>query len=246
MLSYVLVVLSTTTVFSQPTITSDIVSEAEMIFVEGGTFEMGSNTGERNEKPVHSVTVNSFYMGQYEVTQSLWQKVMGNNPSYFKNCEECPVEEATPKMIDEFLNKLNLLTGKKYRLPTEAEWEYAAMGGNKSKGYRYSGSDSLLQVAWVKENADNRTHKVGQLKPNELGIYDMSGNVWELCSDWWNPGYYKNSSTSNPLNDKKAIFRLTRGGSWRSGEERCYCKARNRNVYDHHKQNCGLRLVLDQ
>ncbi len=216
-----------------------------MIFVEGGSFGMGSNTGEQNEKPVHTVKLNSFYIGKYEVAQGLWQYVMRTNPSFFNDCDECPVEEATPEMVNEFLIELNKLTGKHYRLPTEAEWEYACMGGKKTKGYRYSGSDSLFAVGWVRDNAEEKTHIVGQKQPNELGIYDMSGNVWELCSDWWNPNYYKESKPENPCNNKNAIFRVVRGGSWRSGEERCYNKARNRNVYDHHKQNCGFRLVLD-
>ncbi|MBL7777761.1 MAG: formylglycine-generating enzyme family protein [Chitinophagales bacterium] len=217
----------------------------EMVLVQGGTFDMGSHTGVKNERPVHPVTVKNFYMGVYEVTQSMWQQVMGYNPSYFKNCPNCPVEEATPKQVDEFIAKLNELTGKHYRLPTEAEWEYAARGGNQSKGYHYPGSDSLFEVGWVRDNADKKTHEVGLKKPNELGLYDMSGNVWELCIDWWNPAYYKKRVRDNPANLKKAIFRVTRGGSWRSGEERCYNTARNRNVYDHHKQNCGFRLVVE-
>ena len=219
--------------------------EFAMIKVEGGTFEMGSNKGVKNERPPHRVLVNGFYISKYEVTQREWQQVMGSNPSYFKGCDSCPVEEVSPEQVDMFLLKLNKLTGKNYRLPTEAEWEYASQGGNKTNGYRYSGSDSLEEVGWIAGNAGNKTHPVGQKKPNELGLYDMSGNVWELCSDWWDPTYYKRSVATNPRNDKKAIFRVVRGGSWRSEEYRCYSKARNRNVYDHHKQNGGLRLVLD-
>jgi len=219
--------------------------EFAMIKVEGGTYEMGSNTGVKNERPPHQVSVNGFYIGKYEVTQSEWQQVMGSNPSFFKGCDSCPVEEVSPEQVDAFLLKMNQRTGKHYRLPTEAEWEYASLGGIKTKGYRYSGSDSLEEVGWIAGNADNRTHPVGQKKPNELGLYDMSGNVWELCSDWWAPSYYKRSTVANPRNDKKALFRVARGGSWRSEEFRCYSKARNRNVYDHHKQNGGFRIVLD-
>jgi sulfatase modifying factor 1 len=222
-----------------------IFTQPEMIFVAGGSFEMGSNHGEPNERPPHKVNLNSFYIGKFEVTQKLWQQVMGSNPSYFQNCDDCPVEEVTPAQIDEFISKLNQLTEKKYRLPTEAEWEYAALGGRQSKGFRYPGSDSLFEVGWTRDNAESKTYKVGLKKPNELGLYDMAGNVWELCSDWWNPNFYKNSKADNPVNDKKAIWRAARGGSWRSGEDRCYSKARNRNVPDHHKQNGGFRLVFE-
>lgn len=220
-------------------------SEPEMVWVEGGRFEMGSATGIANERPAHIVQLHSYSIARYEVTQLLWVQVMGSNPSFFKNGEDYPVEEVSPAEIDTFLARLNSLTGNKYRLPTEAEWEYAALGGKRSKGYRYPGSDSLMEVAWMKENGEERTHRVGLKKPNELGLYDMAGNVWELCRDYWNPAYYKKSTQDNPCNLTKAIFRAARGGSWRSGEERCYSKARNRNVPDHHKQNGGLRLVLD-
>ncbi len=222
------------------------VTEPVMLLVFGGTFQMGSTTGVKSERPEHTVTLNSFRMSMYETTQSLWIEVMGENPSFFKTCTYCPVEEVTPAQVDTFIIKLNKLTGKHYRLPTEAEWEYVATGARKSRGYRYPGSDTLQQVAWMKDNAVEKTHPVGQKKPNELGFYDMAGNVWELCSDWWNPAYYKHSPSENPRNDQKDMFRVVRGGSWRSGEERCYSKARNRNVYDHHKQNCGFRLVLDK
>lgn len=234
-----------TTAYAQVSVSNDTV-QSEMVWVEGGSFEMGSNAGEKNEQPTHTVLLNDYYIGKHEVTQALWRKVMGDNPSYFKDCEECPVEEVSPERVEDFLNKLNQRTGKRYCLPTEAEWEYAALGGNKSKGYRYSGSDSLFEVGWIKDIAEERTHPVGRKQPNELGLYDMSGNVWELCRDWWDAGYYKQSPNANPVNDKKALFKVVRGGSWRSEEDRCYSKARNRNVYDHHKQNCGFRLVLDK
>jgi formylglycine-generating enzyme required for sulfatase activity len=180
------------------------------------------------------------------VTQSLWLAVMGDTPSTFHGCVDCPVEQISPERIDTFIHQINQLTGKQYRLPTEAEWEYAASGGNKSKGYEYSGSNDLSVVAWYEPNADNKTHPVGQKKPNELGIYDMSGNVWELCSDRYDAAYYKHSYTANPRNDHKAIYRVVRGGSWRSPQERCYTKARNRNIADHHKSNGGFRLAMDR
>jgi len=217
-----------------------------MVLVEGGAFKMGSNDGLKNERPVHNITLRSFYIGRYEVTQALWKKVMGSNCAHFAGCDNCPEEEVTPEQIQLFLTKLNQQTGKHYRLPTEAEWEYAASGGNKSKGYKYSGSDSLGEVAWYEDNSGNKTHPVGQKKPNEIGIYDMSGNVWELCGDWFDSHYYSKSPATNPLNDKKTAHRVVRGGSWRSPKERCYSKARNRNINDHHKQNGGFRLALDE
>ena len=220
--------------------------QPQMVLVDGGAFQMGSVDGLKNEEPVHAVTLSSFYMGQYEVTQALWEKVMGTRPSYFSGCANCPVEEVSPEQIQEFLTKLNQQTGKYYRLPTEAEWEYAALGGNKTKGYKYSGSNDLAEVAWFKDNAEEKTHPVGLKKPNELGLYDMAGNVWELCADWFNDSYYKKSPAINPKNDKKAAYRSVRGGSWRSPKERCYSKARNCNINDHHKQNGGFRLALSR
>jgi len=185
-------------VYSSSGFSQVIIGEPEMVLVAGGSFEYGSNTGEKNEQPAHTVTLDSFYIGKYEVTQALWFGVMGENPSYFRNCNDCPVEEVTPAQVDTFLVYLSRLMGKHYRLPTEAEWEYAAMGGNRSKGYRYPGSDSLYEVAWMKDNASDRTHQVGMKRPNELFLYDMAGNVWELCQDWWNPAYYKKSPSANP------------------------------------------------
>ena len=220
--------------------------EPEMIWVEGGTFTMGSDTDEAYERPPHQVRVSSFYMARYEVTQAQWEAVMGSNPSAHKGCGTCPVEQVTNESVEEYLGKLNKLSGKKYRLPTEAEWEYAALGGNKAKAYRYPGSDNLATVAWYKSNAGDSTHPVGLLAANELGFYDMAGNVWERCADWYDPHYYKKSPEENPCNTAHAPFRSLRGGSWRSGPERCYSRARNRDVPDHHKANGGLRLVLEK
>jgi formylglycine-generating enzyme required for sulfatase activity len=220
--------------------------EPSMVLVEGGTFEMGRNDSLRNERPAHQVTLKTFYIGKYEVTQYQWRSVMGSNLSGFKGCDDCPVENINWKSVKEYLAKLNKQTAKNYRLPTEAEWEYAASGGNQSRGYRYSGSNDPAEVGWYKPNAESKTHPVGLKKPNELGIYDMMGNVWELCCDWYASNYYKHSPANNPQNTSLSLYHVSRGGSWRSGTERCYNKARNRNIKDHHISNGGIRLALDK
>jgi formylglycine-generating enzyme required for sulfatase activity len=186
----------------------------DMIFVEGGTFEMGSDKGSRYESPVHTVTVKSFYLGQYEVMQKQWQDLMGNNPSRFNDCFNCPVEGVSWNAIQEFLTKLNVKTGKNYRLPTEAEWEYAARGGNSSKDYEYSGSNDPDEVAWYVSTSSDKTHPVGKKKPNELGFYDMSGNVWEWCNDFFDKDYYSFSPQLYPKGPSKTSFQVQRGGAW--------------------------------
>nr|MBI1229648.1 SUMF1/EgtB/PvdO family nonheme iron enzyme [Cytophagales bacterium] len=187
-----------------------------MVAIEGGTFWMGFTWEQEdeykyNEKPVHEVALSGFYIGKYEVTQAQWRAVMGNNPSYFGNCDNCPVESVSWSDVKKFLRKLNELTGKNYRLPTEAEWEYAARGGNKSKGYKYSGSNALGTVGWYLDNSGEKTHPVGQKAPNELGIYDMTGNVFEWCQDWY--GDYRSRTQTNPSGPSSGSFHIYRGGS---------------------------------
>ena len=206
----------------------------------GATSEQGSDA-DSDEKPTHSVTLSGYYIGKYEVTQELWKAVMGSNPSYFKG-DNLPVENVSWNDVQEFLRKLNAMTGKSYRLPTEAEWEFAARGGNSSSGYKYSGSNSIGSVAWYWENSGSRTHAVGTKSPNELGIYDMSGNVWEWCQDWY--GSYSSSWQRNPQGSNSGSYRVYRGGSWISNARSCRVSFRNRFTPDYRNYYLGFRLAL--
>jgi formylglycine-generating enzyme required for sulfatase activity len=224
--------------YKPPTV-SMLFVEPQMVKVDGGTFEMGSNDYNFT-KPIHTVSVNDFYIGKYEVTQAEWRSIMGKNPPElnFKNCDNCPVERVSWDDIQDFLTKLNIKTGKKYRLPTEIEWEFAARGGNKSNGYTYSGSNNLQRVAWFSDNSEGKTHEVGQLKPNELGICDMSGNVWEWCQDW-----YKGYSGSSGVSDFSGTNRVNRGGSWNNLSKKCRPTNRDYDTPAFNSHSIGLRLA---
>ena len=211
----------------------------DMVFVEGGTFQMGSNEND-GEKPVHQVTLSDFYIGKYEVTQKQWRAVMGTDPSLHENCDDCPVEQVSWDDIQKFLNELNNKTGKKYRLPTEAEWEYAARGGNKSKGYTYAGSNAIEEVAQYKGNNDKNISPVGSKNANELGIYDMSGNVWEWCSDWY--GTYSSNSQTNPKGTTSGSGRVIRSGSWVNYSVFCRTTFRYDFTPEFRSNNFGFRL----
>ena len=221
-----------------------------MVYVQGGTFTMGAtdeqgSDAENNEKPAHNVTLSSYYIGKTEVTQELWQVVMGSNPSYYKGNRK-PVDQVSWYDCQTFFSKLNSLTGKNYRLPTEAEWEFAARGGIKSKGYKYSGSNTLDDVAWYDGNYDYGTHEVETKSPNELGLYDMSGNVFEWCNDWYGGKYYSSSPNNNPMGPSSGPLRVFRGGG--SGNNANYCRLSRRmaNVPDDHSKSMGLRLCLSE
>jgi formylglycine-generating enzyme required for sulfatase activity len=216
--------------------------EPEMVFVEGGRFMMGSNSGDDVEKPVHEVELSSYYLGKYEVTQAQWKAVMGNNPSYFKDCDQCPVEQVSWNDVQEFIGKLNQKTGKKYRLPTEAEWEFAARDGVKSKGYLYSGGNDAGTVAWYTDNSGSKTHSVGSKQANELGIFDMSGNVWEWCSGWY--GGYSGTFQRNPQGAFSGLSRVLRGGGWNNRASHCRVTARSGHYPDGRSNCIGFRLVL--
>ncbi len=216
-----------------------------MIPVEGGTFQMGATPEQKkpldNEKPVHSVTLSSYYIGETEVTQALWEAVMGNNPSRFKGSSN-PVENVSWNDCQEFISKLNSITGQRFRLPTEAEWEYAARGGNKSRGYKYSGRNNIFDVAWYGVNSRNKTHPVKTKQPNELGIYNMSGNVWEWCQDWFDD--YSSSPQTNPTGASSGSDRVNRGGSWYDYARYCRVAYRSGITPGRRCDDLGLRLVL--
>ena len=219
-----------------------------MVYVQGGTFTMGATNEQGSdaydsEKPAHSVTLSSYYIGKTEVTQDLWQAVMGSNPSEFKGNRK-PVEHVSWDDCQTFISKLNSLTGKKFRLPTEAEWEFAARGGIKSKGYEYSGSNTLDDVAWYWYNSGLTTHDVGTKNPNELGLYDMSGNVWEWCNDWY--GNYSSSPSNNPTGPSSGTLRVFRGGSWCFEARVCRSYFRHNFTPDNRSSNLGLRLCLSE
>ena len=196
-----------------------------MIKVEGGMFQMGGN-GEYDGKPIHQVTLtNDYYIGETEVTQELWTAVMGSNPSHFTSSNQLPVEMVSWDDCQTFITKLNELTGRTFRLPTEAEWEFAARGGNASKGDTYSGSNTIDEVAWYNSNSSSKTHEVATKTPNELGIYDMSGNVWEWCQDWY--GSYSSDAQTNPTGPASGSYRVIRGGCW--DDSGYYCRVANRS-----------------
>ena len=217
----------------------------KMVYVEGGTFQMGGTSEQGSdaygdEKPVHNVTLDSYYIGECEVTQAQWRAIMGNNPSCFTG-DDKPVECVSWHDAQAFCEKLSQLTGKTYKLPTEAQWEYAARGGNKSHGYKYSGSNNLSSVAWYWDNSNEKTHAVKQKQPNELGLYDMSGNVWEWCRDWY--GDYPSSSQRNPHGPSSGSYRVLRGGSWNGDARRCRVSNRGSITPSYGSGYSGFRVV---
>lgn len=227
----------------------------KMVVVEGGTFTMGATAeqgsdADENESPAPQVTLSSYSIGETEVTQALWKAVVGSNPSTFKGDLQRPVECVSWNDCQTFITKLNRLTGMTFRLPTEAEWEYAARGGKRSKGYKYAGSNTIGDVAWYYDNSyavgssspDYGTHAVATKSPNELGLYDMSGNVWEWCQDWY--GHYSSEAQMNPTGPASGYYRIFRGGMW-AGDAWC-CRVSYRNFFypSWDTYSLGLRLAL--
>jgi len=221
----------------------------DMVFVKGGTFTMGyveSRDNDTNamldrETPAHQVTLSDYSIGKFLVTQKLWQAVMGDNPSRFKG-DNLPVEMISWEDAQAFIVKLNIAVGKKFRLPTEAEWEYAARGGSKSSNFKYSGSNNIDEVAWYDENSKYTIHSVGTKKPNELGIYDMTGNVFEWCSDWYDA--YTASPQTNPQGSIEGSDRVLRGGSWHIYAQVCRVAYRNYFTPSLCPYSSGLRLSI--
>ena len=216
----------------------------KMIKVESGTFDMGDYKS--SLCPIHSITLShDYFVGETPVTQALWLAVMGNNPSSFKGTQN-PVENVNWNYCEEFIKNLNHKTNCKFRLPTEAEWEFAARGGTNSNGYEFSGSNNIQEVAWYNGNSGSKTHPVKQKKPNELGIYDMSGNVWELCNDWLNHNYYTESPNIDPKGPSSGSYRVTRGGSWDYGAGLCCVWWRSNCSPDSMGSDLGFRLALSE
>lgn len=234
--------------------------EIEMVYVKGGTFTMGTPGEQENsasfsdEQPVHQVTLSDYYIGKYEVTQELWSAVMGTTVEDQRNktdkswslrgvAPEYPIYYVNWDEAQEFCSKLSQLTGKKYVLPTEAQWEYAARGGAKSKGYEYSGSSRVGEVAWYGERWEKgSTHPVGIKQPNELGIYDMSGNVWEWCSDWY--GHYSAAAQTNPQGPASGQHRVLRGGAWGGSDWLCRVADRFEDHPGYRYYYFGFRIAL--
>jgi predicted nucleic acid-binding Zn-ribbon protein len=219
--------------------------QLKMIYVDGGSFMMGSpNSDYKDERPSHKVKLDSFYIGETQVTQALWSAVMEINPSNYEG-EKLPVERVSWEYCQKFIKQLNILTGRTFALPTEAQWEFAARGGKKSKGYKYSGANKISDVAWYKSNSSDKTHDVAEKKANELGLYDMTGNVWEWCEDWYEENYYENSPLENPKGPNSGTCRVLRGGSsFRNSDDcRVFYRAQCEPFY-RISRGIGFRLVL--
>ena len=225
---------------------------SNMVWVEGGNFEMGSDAIEaRNrEKPAHQVTLDGFYISKYELTQDIFQQIMGWNNSYFQ-CADCPVNNVSWFNMQRFIERLNSATGKSFSLPTEAQWEYAAKGGNKSHDFKYSGSDNIRDVAWFSENAKNKSHPVGLKMPNELGLYDMTGNLWEFCLDDMNRNIYKMPREHNPFFGnknqlKRKAMKVIRGGGYEFSAQENLIFMRDGATNNVRMADIGYRLVINK
>jgi len=226
--------------------TSINADEIEMIKIEGGVFEMGSidSAGSEDEWPRHKVKISDYYISKYEITQKQYQDIMGVNPSNFVDCPTCPVENVSKLEAETFAVKLSMKHKKNYRLPTEAEWEYAARGGNKSKNFTYSGSNNLDTVGWYLTNSKKKTHPVGQKLPNELGLYDMTGNVWEWCFDLYFDKYYKQSPKEDPMGPTDGTDYVVKGGAYDSRVSFMRLSQRREFNEEYRNKSLGFRVVI--
>jgi formylglycine-generating enzyme required for sulfatase activity len=230
-----------------------------MVQVEGGSFLMGDRVGlgSDDERPTHWVELDSYLLGQTEVTQALWRAVMGHNPSQLAGCDQCPVESVSWTDCQSFIGRLNQLTGRLYRLPTEAEWEYPARGGRHSDpapekadpyatlvGLRYAGSNVADRVGWYGGKSQGRPQPVGQKQPNQLHLYDLSGNVWEWCADWHAMDYYATSPRRNPTGPAQGLARAHRGGGWSNAPRNLRVANRNRSLPTVRNSTLGFRLAM--
>ena len=226
---------------------TDPVTGMEFILVRGGCFQMGDNfgDGENHERPIHEVCLDGFYMGKHEVTQAQWRKVMKNNPSHFRDCgDSCPVESVPWTDAMAFIAELSSMSGQKYRLPTEAEWEFAARDGGRQEKWAGTSSDvKLADYAWYDANAEDRIRPVGRKKPNGLGFYDMSGNVWEWTQDWYGENYYQASTRDNPPGPEDGTTRVLRGGCWLDRARDCRASIRYSFPAGNAFKSIGFRLV---
>ena len=228
----------------QGDIITDKITGMEFVYIPEGCFMMGSSPDDedhqKDEGPVHEVCLSAFWMGKYPVTQGQWKKIMGDNPAKFKKGDNYPVEKVSWNDAQKFITKLNKKSGKKFRLPTEAEWEYACRA---KSSYTYSGGDNLDAVAWHNGNSGGTTHSVGQKKSNDFGLYDMSGNVWEWCADWHREGYH-NFSCKNPIGPVSGKRRILRGGSRISSSMDCRLVSRLAYCSTSFHGTFGFRIVL--
>ena len=225
---------------------------SNMVWVDGGNFEMGSDSpkARNREKPAHQVSLDGFYISKFELTQDLFQHIMGWNNSYFQ-CADCPVNNVSWVNMQLFIERLNIATGKKFSLPTEAQWAFAAKGGNKSKGYQFSGSNNISDVAWYSENANNKSHPVGLKKPNELGLFDMTGNLWEFCLDDMSRHVYRMPREHNPFfgnkdDLKRKAMKVIRGGGYEFSAQENLVFMRDGATNNVRMADIGYRLVLNE
>lgn len=224
-----------------------------MVEIDGGSFYMGATSEQQadaydTEAPMHYVTVSSFFLNKYEVSQAEWNAVMDQYPSnyYGEDKDDYPVEMVSWVECQEFIDKLNDLTGLRFRLPTDAEWEYAARGGVLSNGYKYSGANDVDCISWHKGNSDQHPHPVGTRGANELGLYDMNGNVWEWCQDWYANDYFaKSNGATNPVGPISGRYKIIRGGSWFDDIRLCRTSSRYMNIDTNFDPGTGLRLAMD-